>query len=110
MISRARVTRLLGEVARGPSTQRERELALALEQLKVEHEFAFAQWQQNVKRASRLSMELAQATLVELRAEDAKTRVNAGARVPPKFDEETAKTRYFRHSGGALVVKTGRVA
>lgn len=36
------------------------------------------------------------------------TVVNLGTRVPPRFDPETAGTRVFRHSGGALVIRPGR--
>lgn len=102
------IDHLVTQVRRSSPTPREQRLLLAIERLRVEHKFAFESWQAAVKRSGVLSAELAQATTVELRAEDAKTVVNAGARVPPRFDPEEAKTRFYKHSGGALVVKTGR--
>lgn len=116
------------------ATPRERALAKEVlrlrhecKRLQSQHDFAFASWQQAVKRSGRLSAELEASTIARAQTvpvpraqgsgsyifgefaapevHDARTISNAGAAIPPRFDEESAGTRVFRHAGWALVIR-----
>lgn len=128
MMTRDQVSELLRSIEDGPSTARERQLALLVRQLQSQHDFAFASWQQAIKRSGRLSADLevsrarsreldeviASLTVVRpsepkvdrrsIGVHDARTVINKGASIPPKFDVESARTRIHKHSGGALVI------
>lgn len=104
---RDELDKLIAQVERGPATPRERLMAHALKQIASQHDFAFSSWKQAVKRSGHLSSELGPTrtaqvdrTIVELGVHDAKTVVVPHA-------EET-KTRVFKHSGGAFVIRPGK--